>query len=50
MNGINAKKYSHRGTVTPDHVIRINPYPIIVDMSATDAIDTFRKRLETVLT
>ena len=50
MNGINAKKYSHRGTVTPDHVIRIKPYPIIVDMSATDTIDTFRKRLETALT
>ena len=49
MNGINAKKYSHRGTVTPDHVIRIKPYPMIVNMSATDTVDTFRKRLEIAL-
>ncbi|MBT7236087.1 MAG: bifunctional aldolase/short-chain dehydrogenase, partial [Gammaproteobacteria bacterium] len=42
MNGVDAKKYSHLGTVTPDHVIRIKPYPLIINLASSDDINTFR--------
>ena len=40
-----------RGTVTPDHVIRIKPFPMILDRGASEgeiaaAIDTFIRRYE----
>ena len=40
-----------RGTVTPDHVIRIKPFPMIVDRGASEgeiaaAIDAFVRRYE----
>ena len=42
MNGVNVNKYSHLGTVTPDHVIRIKPYPLIIDPTSSDNINTFQ--------
>ena len=42
MNGVDVKKYSHLGTVTPDHVIRIKPYPLIIELTSNDDINTFR--------
>ena len=42
MNGVNVNKYSHLGTVTPDHVIRIKPYPLIIDPISSDNINTFQ--------
>ena len=42
MNGVDVKKYSHLGTVTPDHVIRIKPYPLIINLASSDDINTFR--------
>ena len=40
---------SHRGTVTPDHVIRVKPFPLIVEPDASSeriaaALDAFAKR------
>jgi len=28
MNGKNVKSYSSKGTATPDHVIRVKPFPL----------------------
>ena len=44
MNGVDVKKYSHLGTVTPDHVIRIKPYPLIIELTSNDDIGTFRSK------
>ena len=30
MNGKNVKTYSTKGTATPDHVIRVKPFPLII--------------------
>ena len=42
MNGVNVRKYSSRGPVTPDHVIRIKPYPMVIELNSKDTIETFR--------
>ena len=31
INGKTVKKYSVKGTITPDHVIRIKPFPLIIE-------------------
>ena len=49
MNGIDVKKYSKRGTVTPDHVIRIKPYPLIVSIDSKDDIASFSIKADTAL-
>ena len=30
MNGKNVRSYSSKGTATPDHVIRVKPFPLII--------------------
>ena len=49
MNGIDAKKYSKRGTVTPDHVIRIKPYPLIVSVDSKDDLASFSIKADIAL-
>ena len=44
MNGVGVKKYSHRGTVTPDHVIRIKPYPLVIDITPKDDLKSFTEK------
>ena len=44
MNGVNVKKYSYRGTVTPDHVIRIKPYPLVIDLTQKDNLISFTEK------
>jgi rhamnose utilization protein RhaD (predicted bifunctional aldolase and dehydrogenase)/NAD(P)-dependent dehydrogenase (short-subunit alcohol dehydrogenase family) len=50
MNGVDVNKYSHLGTVTPDHVIRIKPYPLIIELTSNDDINTFRIKAKQAVT
>ena len=43
LNGKNFKSYSQQGTVTPDHVIRIKPTPLLIDATHSYSIDEFKK-------
>ena len=42
MNGTNVKKYSEIGTVTPDHVIRLKPFPLIISPKKISSLDDFK--------
>ena len=42
MNGKNVKSYSDQGTITPDHVIRIKPFPLIINPSKTSSLNEFK--------
>ena len=42
MNGKNVKSYSSRGTATPDHVIRVKPFPLIITPKKNSSIDDFK--------
>jgi rhamnose utilization protein RhaD (predicted bifunctional aldolase and dehydrogenase)/NAD(P)-dependent dehydrogenase (short-subunit alcohol dehydrogenase family) len=55
INGQNIKNYSSRGTATPDHVIRVKPFPLIItpkknstlkefELTAKKAFDNYRKK------
>ena len=41
MNGKNAKIYSSKGTATPDHVIRVKPFPLIITPKKNSSIEEF---------
>jgi len=43
MNGKNVRSYSSKGTVTPDHVIRVKPFPLIITPKKNSSIDEFKK-------
>ena len=42
INGKNVKKYSIKGTATPDHVIRVKPFPLIITPKANSTIKEFK--------
>jgi rhamnose utilization protein RhaD (predicted bifunctional aldolase and dehydrogenase)/NAD(P)-dependent dehydrogenase (short-subunit alcohol dehydrogenase family) len=42
VDGAQLARYSQQGTVTPDHVIRTKPKPLIVPPPRADALDVFR--------
>ena len=55
MNGKNVRSYSSKGTATPDHVIRVKPFPLIITpkknsslvdfkLTAKKAFDNYRKK------
>tara|TARA_B110000967_G_C18895665_1_gene570448 strand:+ start:1369 stop:3402 length:2034 start_codon:yes stop_codon:yes gene_type:complete len=55
INGQNIKSYSSKGTATPDHVIRVKPFPLIItpkknstlkefELTAKKAFDNYRKK------
>ena len=41
INGKNIKKYSSKGTATPDHVIRVKPFPLIITPKKNSTIEEF---------
>jgi len=41
MNGKNVKTYSTKGTTTPDHVIRVKPFPLIITPKKNSSLDDF---------
>jgi len=42
MNGKNVRSYSSKGTATPDHVIRVKPFPLIITPNKNSSIDEFK--------
>ena len=43
INGKNVRSYSSRGTATPDHVIRVKPFPLIITPRKNSSIEDFKK-------
>lgn len=41
VNGAEVERYSQRGVVTPDHVIRIKPWPLILPAPRAADLDSF---------
>ena len=46
INGKNVSKYSSKGTATPDHVIRVKPFPLIIKPKNNSDIIDFKKTAE----
>ena len=42
INGKNVRSYSAKGTATPDHVIRVKPFPLIITPKKNSTIDDFK--------
>ena len=42
MNGKNIRSYSSKGTATPDHVIRVKPFPLIITPRKNSSINDFK--------
>jgi len=42
INGKNLKIYSSKGTATPDHVIRVKPFPLIITPKKNSTIEEFK--------
>jgi len=42
MNGKNVRSYSSKGTATPDHVIRVKPFPLIITPKKNSSIGDFK--------
>ncbi len=42
INGKNIKSYSTKGTATPDHVIRVKPFPLIISPKQNSSIEDFK--------
>ena len=42
INGKNLKTYSSKGTATPDHVIRVKPFPLIITPKRNSTIQDFK--------
>ena len=43
INGIEVARYSTEGTATPDHVIRVKPFPLIIKPKLKSSISEFEK-------
>merc|ERR1711964_910485 len=41
INGKNVRTYSSKGTATPDHVIRVKPFPLIITPKKNSTIEEF---------
>ena len=46
INGKELKRYSVIGTATPDHVIRVKPFPLIISPKKNSTIEDFKKLAE----
>ena len=46
INGKELKRYSVIGTATPDHVIRVKPFPLIISPNKNSTIEDFKKLAE----
>ncbi len=43
INGKNVERYATEGTATPDHVIRVKPFPLIIKTKRKSTIEDFKK-------
>ena len=46
INGTDVKRYSNIGTATPDHVIRVKPFPLVITPKQNSNIEDFKKIAE----
>jgi len=46
INGADVKRYSNIGTATPDHVIRVKPFPLVITPKQNSSIEEFKKIAE----
>ena len=46
INGKEVKRYSGIGTATPDHVIRVKPFPLVITPKQNSNIEDFKKIAE----
>ena len=46
INGKDIKRYSNMGTATPDHVIRVKPFPLVITPKKNSNIKEFKKLAE----
>jgi len=46
VNGEEVARYARTGTITPDHVIRVKPWPLIVPAPEAGQLDAFRERAQ----
>ena len=46
INGKDLKNYSIKGTATPDHVIRVKPFPLIITPKPNSSIEQFKSTAE----
>ena len=46
INGKDVKRYSGIGTATPDHVIRVKPFPLVISPKKNSSIEDFKKLAE----
>jgi len=46
INGKEVKRYSCIGTATPDHVIRVKPFPLVIKPKQNSSIEDFKKLAE----
>ena len=42
INGKNVKTYSTKGTATPDHVIRVKPFPLVISPKKNSTLNEFK--------
>jgi len=42
INGRNVRTYSSKGTATPDHVIRVKPFPLIITPKKNSSVKEFK--------
>ncbi len=42
INGKNVRFYSSKGTATPDHVIRVKPFPLVITPKKNSSIEEFK--------
>jgi len=42
INGKNVRYYSSKGTATPDHVIRVKPFPLVITPKRNSTIEEFK--------
>ena len=46
INGKDINRYSNEGTATPDHVIRVKPFPLVISPKANCTLDDFKNLAE----
>ena len=46
INGQDVRRYTGLGTATPDHVIRVKPFPLIITPKQNSSIEDFKKLAE----
>ena len=42
INGKNVKSYTSKGMTTPDHVIRVKPFPLVITPKKNSTIEEFK--------